>query len=154
MERYLEKLKTFIQIGKIIAPLSTCKRLQVGSIIFPTDCSMIYAIGYNGQPRQMPNDGCSKEAGNCGCVHAEVNAVIKFDNNFAKSSLLYTTTLPCLACARMILNCTSIVGVIWSQDYRDHSGPELLIQYNIPTIYEHDLKHDNIEILKHWKSLC
>ena len=155
MERYLEKLKMFMQIGKSLESLSVFKRLQVGSIIFPTDCSAIYSIGYNGPSKHLQNDSCTGEQGRCGCVHAELNAVVKFNNDFAKPSLLYTTKSPCEACARVILNCSNIVGVIWSEEYRSLDGVNLLKECKLDIVDELNLRIETqVVLLRHWKSLC
>ena len=152
MDRYIKKLKTFIKIGKALESLSTCKRLQVGCIIFPVDCSAIYSIGYNGPSKLRNNDSCTSEQGNCGCVHAEINALVKFNNDFVKSSLLYTTKSPCIDCARLILNCTSIKGVIWSEEYRSLEGVHQLKDVGLDVINEFDLNIDKSLIaLRRWK---
>lgn len=155
MKRYLQKLKTFMQMGKLLESLSACKRLQVGSIIFPTDCSAVYSIGYNGPSKHLQNSSCSGIQGQCGCVHAELNAVIKFNNDFAKPSILYTTKSPCEVCARVILNCSSIVGVIWSEEYRSLSGVSLLDECEFDIVDELNLRVEtHASLLRHWKSLC
>lgn len=154
MERYLRKLRTFIQMGKSLAPLSTCKRLQVGVVIFPVDCSAIYAVGYNGPSRGLPNDTCTDETGHCGCAHAEGNALVKFNDNVAKPSIMYSTQSPCLYCAALILNCKNVVGLIWTETFRDNSGLQLILKStNIRPVQECYLK-DFIATLKYWKSLC
>ena len=126
MERYIRKIQALCSIGDELANLSTCKRLQVGAIIFPCDCSSIYSIGYNGPPCGISNAACTEKEGDCGCVHAETNAVIKFHHYNAKPSLLFSTRLPCPRCIGHILNCRSIVGVIWDKVYRDSKGLDLL----------------------------
>ena len=153
MERYKTKIQTFIMMGKLLVSLSTCKRLQVAAIIFPTDCSSVYAIGYNGPSRGLPNDSCRNVEGRCGCVHAEANAIAKFNNDITKPSLLYSTYMPCLACAGLILNCTSIKGVIWSGEYRDSTGIDLIISTDMKVVAECGLSIANKQ-LEYWKSLC
>lgn len=153
MNRYTKKIKTFMMMGKLLASLSTCKRLQVAAIIFPTDCSSVYAIGYNGPSRGLLNDSCRNIEGKCGCVHAEVNAIAKFNNDIAKPSLLYTTHTPCLPCAGLILNCTNIRGVIWSGKYRDTEGVDLIISTGMDVVAEHDLNFADRQ-LKCWKESC
>lgn len=153
MERYVKKIRALCSVGERLAELSTCKRLRIGAIIFPVDCSAIYSIGYNGPSRGLPNDSCTGETGHCGCVHAEANAVVKFNNDVAKPSILYSTRLPCERCAALVLNCTNIVGVIWKELYRDDSGHKLLLTGGLNVV-----KLDNIEncpvILKCWKESC
>ena len=154
MERYLRKIRALCSLGEPLAKLSTCKRLQVGAIIFPVDCSAVYAIGYNGPSRGLPNDSCDEEAvGHCGCVHAEANAVVKFNNDAAKPSLLYSTHLPCLACSAMILNCTNVVGVVWGELYRDDAGHKLLLTGNLNVVKLEDLEICPT-IVECWRMTC
>ncbi len=152
MNRYTEKIEIFIMMGKLLVSLSTCKRLQVATIIFPTDCSSVYAIGYNGPSRGLPNDSCSNVKGKCGCVHAEINAIAKFNNDIAKPSLLYCTHTPCRPCASLILNCATIKGVIWSGEYRDSEGIDLIRSTDMPTVAERGLNFAD-EQLEYWKAL-
>lgn len=153
MNRYLKKLNTFIEMGKLLVPLSTCKRLQVSAIIFPTDCSAIYSIGYNGPSRGLSNDHCTGEIGRCGCVHAEANAIAKFNNNVAKPSIMFVTTTPCLSCAGLILNCTNIQGVIYEENYRVQEG-WLLLQAAKMRVSEVKNLEFLSKMLEYWKSLC
>ena len=153
MDRYVEKIKTFIMMGKLLVSLSTCKRLQVAAIIFPVDCSALYAIGYNGPSRGLPNDSCRNIEGRCGCAHAEANAIAKFNNDIAKPSLLYSTHTPCLFCASLILNCTNIKGVLWSGEYRDAEGIDLIISTGMDVVAERGLNLADRQ-LKCWKESC
>ena len=153
MERYIKKIRAICSIGNELAKLSTCKRLQVGAIIFPTDCSAIYAIGYNGPARGLPNDSCTEEEGHCVCVHAEANAIIKFQDLSSKPSLLFSTRLPCPQCVSFILNCPSIIGVIWDKLYRDSKGFDLLNQTDIGFAQLERLE-DLPVTLKYWKKQC
>lgn len=152
MDRYIEKIKTFTMMGKLLVSLSTCKRLQVAAIIFPTDCSSVCAIGYNGPSRGLPNDSCRNIEGRCGCVHAEANAIAKFNNDISKPSLLYSTHMPCLSCAGLILNCTNIKGVIWSGEYRNTEGIDLITSAGMQVVAERGLNFAD-EQFKYWKSL-
>ena len=153
MERYLKKIRALTSIGQSLAELSTCKRLRVGAIIFPVDCSAIYAIGYNGPSRGLPNDSCTNEIGDCGCVHAEANAVVKFNNDLAKPSILYSTFLPCKECAALILNCTNIVGVVWDELYRDDAGHKLLLSGGLNVVKREDLEICPT-IVECWRMTC
>ena len=66
----------YMDFAKAIAHRSTCKRLQVGTVITSTDFRKVLAVGYNGNAAGLPN-GCDRdEVGNCGCLHSEENAAI------------------------------------------------------------------------------
>jgi dCMP deaminase len=152
-DRDLIKVLKFVAMGKLLAPLSTCKRLQVASIIFPFDCSGVYAVGYNGPARGRPNDSCTGEEGCCTCVHAEVNAIAKILPIQPKPSILYTTHRPCLTCAGLILNCKAIKVIVFSKIYGTSEGIDLIRATGTPIIYE-DRLHEHIKELKYWKKLC
>lgn len=120
INRYIAKLQRFIRFGDSIAGLSTCKRAKVGAVVFPCDCTAVYAIGYNGPVRGSDNDSCRDGEGNCGCAHAEGNAIAKL--SAIKPSLIYCSTSPCEFCANMIINSCTIVGCICGSIYRDKTG--------------------------------
>jgi dCMP deaminase len=48
---------------------------------------------------------------------------------------IYVTTSPCITCAKLIAN-TSCKEVIYSEEYSDTSGIDMLKKLNIKTIYE------------------
>lgn len=124
---------TFMQIAQVLAWRSTCSRAAVGAIVVSSDGLQILGIGYNGSPRGTPH--CSESAvlsalpGACGCIHAELNAILKAPGT-TPGLTLYTTTMPCLSCARLILN-TGIVRVVASFPYRDDAGWRLLTERGI-----------------------
>ena len=129
--RYKEKISTFMRFADDLSKLSTCKRpdRKTGCIIFPGDCSQIYSIGYNGPARGLPNDSCSGEPGNCGCAHAEANAVTKLGD--VKGAMLYTTRVPCKICAGIIINSNKISTVIVGADHYPANGLFMLAQADI-----------------------
>lgn len=155
MERYIHKLQTFVNIGRLLANLSTCKRKKVSAVIFPTDCSRIYAIGYNGPSRGLPNDACTDAEGKCGCVHAEANALIKFDDGVARPSIMYVSIEPCQQCASMILNCNSVVGILFDEQYRERVGVDTIARAKrIDVLSTNSLQLDAARrILERWKSM-
>lgn len=114
------------------AELSHCSRGKVGVVITPTDLSNIVAIGYNGNHRGGKN-GCDRpdEKGNCGCLHAEDNALIKAPYGNVPL-VLFTTTAPCVTCAKRILN-SDVVQVVYSEDYHS-DGIKLLTTHGITAI--------------------
>lgn len=140
-------------MGDELSKLSTCKRLQVGAIVFPVDCSAIYSIGYNGPSKGLPNDSCTGKEGDCGCVHAETNAALKFNNDVSKPSILFSTRLPCPRCAALILNCSNIIGVIWKDIYRDDAGFKLLTDGGLNIVKLESLEKC-LAIVECWRMTC
>ena len=122
MSRTEQKRSVFVDFAKGLASLSTCQRRQVGCII--TDLNEVYAIGYNGPPRGLAN-ACVGDAGLCGCVHAEANAIAKLSSREA-SLWLHSTLSPCVQCAGLIINRGNIKTVTYSELYRDSKGLQLL----------------------------
>lgn len=127
MTRIEQKRSVFVDFAKGLASLSTCQRRQVGCII--TDLNEVYAIGFNGPPRGMANT-CAGPAGQCGCVHAEANAIAKLSSK-EPGLWLHSTLSPCVQCAGLIINRGNIKTVTYSEQYRDHAGLALLMKAGI-----------------------
>jgi len=108
-----------------LARRSTCRRLQVGCVIVSKDFQRVLAIGYNGNYAGGPNDCDSDEAGNCGCLHGEDNAVTKCADVHSPK-IVFTTHQPCKICAKRIVNLGKVVKVIYREPYRLIEGVEIL----------------------------
>jgi len=147
MERATTKWATFLDIAENLALLSTCHRASVGCIIVPDDWSAIHAIGYNGQPRGTVNDACSDTTGQCGCIHAEANAIAKLDTPRVGLTLI-TTVSPCLNCAGLIVNCGKIASVVFIDKYREFEGPQKVLHRAGVTcaqqLYDKDKRHADL----------
>ena len=70
---------------------------------------------------------CHKEITKREVLHAESNALMKLAKSTmsCKDSILYTTTLPCFDCAKLIIQ-AGVKEVFYCEDYRDMSGIKLL----------------------------
>lgn len=102
---------------------STCKRLNVGSLLTDEKMNQIYSFGYNGNYAGGPNECDSDEPGNCGCVHSEVNCLIKVRPD--KATVMFITDSPCKACAKLIVN-AGIKKIYYHREYRNPDGLNLL----------------------------
>jgi len=111
----------FLRFARDVAQLSTCKRAKVGAVLVTGD--QIVSYGYNGAPRGEPH--CIDP---CQCVHAEANALIK---SISLNMTLYSTTVPCLRCAQLIVN-SNIQRVLAVHAYRCGDGLDLLKRADIP----------------------
>lgn len=120
----------WMDFAHTISKRSIDPRFQVGSVIVTEDNSQVLAVGYNGDHRGGPNEVESVEPGMSGLLHAEVNCLIKCDFNHPKKKKMYLTLSPCKMCANAIIN-GGITEVIYSEEYRDRSGIELLISSGI-----------------------
>ena len=116
----------YLELAKTLAERSSCDRLQVGTVITSTDYRKVLAVGYNGNASGLKN-GCDRtEAGNCGCLHSEENAVINCDSPRFIEKIVFVTHLPCVQCAKRLINLGSVKKVYYGQDYRIRDSIELL----------------------------
>jgi dCMP deaminase len=87
--------------------------------------------GYNGNAKGLPNDCDSETPGSCGCVHAELNAIIKCREPAETPKVVLCTNLPCVMCSKAIINLGGVVRVLYAQDYRIRDGLERLKKVGI-----------------------
>lgn len=113
-----------------ISKRSIDPRFKVGAVIVTEDNTQVLSIGYNGDQAGGSNEVESLEPGQSGCIHAEINALIKLDYNNPKKKKMYVTLSPCKMCAKAIIN-ANINEVIYLEKYRDESGILLLVDSNI-----------------------
>lgn len=113
-----------MQFAVNIAERSTCSRAKVGTVITSPDMTEIWSYGYNGNYAGGPNE-CDhpEEEGDCGCIHAEINAIIKCNK---KQGLIFSTVAPCLKCAKIIINSGKAKTLFFLEYYRDNGGWKLL----------------------------
>lgn len=127
----LSREETYIRIAEIASKRSTCRRLQVGAVIVDSLHPGTIRFGYNGNYSGGPNQCDSSEAGNCGCLHAEINALIKP----GYGTEMFVTVSPCMNCAKAIIN-SGIEKVYFREEYRDKAGIELLKSAGIKVIHK------------------
>ena len=129
-------IDAFMDTADRFAQLSSSRRLHVGAVVVKDN--RIISIGYNGTPAGWDNN-CENELkwpnGDVQfletkpeVLHAEANAITKV----AKSSEscynadIYTTTAPCLECAKLIYQ-SGIKKVYWRTPHlRSTDGLEFL----------------------------
>ena len=138
-----DKDQYFLKIAQLVATRSTCPRRSVGCVITNSH-GHIKATGYNGVPAGFPHcihTPCGGQDANtgtklnsCMATHAEQNALLQCDNTM-EIDTIYLTTSPCITCAKLIAN-TSCKRVIYSEQYTDTSGIDMLIKLGIRTKYE------------------
>ncbi|QGG47098.1 cytidine deaminase [Heliorestis convoluta] len=135
----------FMEIAHLVAQRSTCVRRKVGAII--TKDQRILATGYNGAPRKLPHCqdiGCLRNQQNipsgerhelCRAVHAEQNALLQAAAYGVpiQGGTLYSTTQPCVLCARMIIN-AQLTRIIYQGSYPDTLALTMLEEAGIELI--------------------
>lgn len=137
----------YMNLALMLALRSTCSRLHVGCVVVSGDNQRVLAIGYNGSYRGGPNGCDSTEPGNCGCLHAEDNSLIKMNYNDPAEKKLYTTTMPCAYCAKRIVN-AGIGEVIYLHAYRKTEGIEILSAAGVKV---RQIPLGDVQIQQDWK---
>jgi len=121
----------YLQMAKIWADNSYCKRRQVGALIVKE--RMIISDGYNGTPSGFENI-CEDENNKTKpyVLHAEANAITKVakSNNSSEGATLYVTSSPCMECSKLIIQ-AGIKRVVFSEAYRLEDGLDLLSKAGI-----------------------
>ena len=132
-----------MKIAALVATRATCPRRAVGCVIVDKHYH-IRSTGYNGVPKGFPHcidTPCGAESSasgtnlfGCMATHAEQNALLQCGNTM-EIHTLYCTTSPCSTCAKLIAN-TSCEVVVYSEEYSDTSGIQILNALGIKTIHE------------------
>lgn len=119
----------------MLASRSTCERLQVGCVITTTDYRRVLGSGYNGNASGLSNSCDQNTPGNCGCIHAEQNAIINCYDGRLEEKNVFITHLPCVMCAKSIINLGNVKNVIYDELYRIKDSIEILHAANIQVIH-------------------
>jgi len=132
----------FMKIAELVKERSTCLRRQVGALLVKDN--RILTTGYNGAPpgaKHCEEIGCLREtlgipSGErhelCRALHAEQNAVIqaaKYGISI-EGSTIYTTTYPCVICAKIII-ASGIKRIVYKGGYPDELSKAFLEQSGI-----------------------
>lgn len=127
----------FMDMAKLAARRSSCLRRAVGAVLVK-DRRML-ATGYNGVPSGVTHcdvTGCLRDRLNvpsgerhelCRGLHAEQNAIIQaaFHGVSIRDAVLYCTNLPCIICAKMLIN-AGVRRVVYLEGYSDTLTLEML----------------------------
>lgn len=120
-----------MQVTKVIAEFSTCKKRKVGAIILSED--RIIATGYNGTFSKSCNT-CEDSDGNTfpETIHAEANAILFAAKNgiAVNGCIMLSTCMPCLDCAKMIVQ-SGIREIYYLEEYAVKTGLKCLIRNGI-----------------------
>lgn len=123
------------ETAALVSGRSTCKRLRVGCVIVSEDNRRVLSLGYNGNASGLPNQCDSTEAGACGCLHGEANAIVNCAAPREVPKVVYVTDSPCKMCAKMLVNLGGVQRVVFGRKYRIEDGLRVLEQVQIP--WEH-----------------
>ncbi|MGD2134635.1 MAG: deaminase [Gemmatimonadales bacterium] len=125
--------EVYMRMAEELAKRSTCARLQVGTVITDAVLENVVAIGYNGNAKGLPNKCDSAVPGNCGCIHSEVNALVKAPGGM-RDKVVFVTDSPCVMCAKLMIN-SGVTHVFYRRAYRDPSGVELLESVGVTPVH-------------------
>ena len=132
----------FMQMARLTATRSSCHRRAVGAVIVRD--RHVLATGYNGNPagfKHCAETGCIREMLNvpsgahhelCTGLHAEQNAILQAAKvgTSIDGSILYTTTFPCVTCAKMLLN-VGVREIVYEEGYPDELGRWMLARSSV-----------------------
>jgi dCMP deaminase len=107
----------------------------------------LLATGYNGVPSGVTHcevTGCLRERLNvpsgerhelCRGLHAEQNAIIQaaFHGVSIRDAVLYCTNLPCIICAKMLIN-AGVRRVVYIEGYSDPLTSEMLSEVGMELV--------------------
>ena len=120
-----DRIAVFANFVRDLSGLSKCEERKVAAIITDRELTQIYSIGLNGGPKGLVDCMC-KIDGKYGCVHAEINALIKCRSD-APGKVMFVSLSPCKQCAAAIINAPGgFSTVYYLQQWKDTTGIELL----------------------------
>ncbi len=125
--------EVYMRMAEELAKRSTCARLQVGTVVTDPLLENVVAIGYNGNARGFPNQCDSDEAGRCGCIHSEMNALVKSPGQLA-DKVAFVTASPCTMCAKLIVQ-AKVSHVFYRERYRLPTGLEVLERGGVAVVH-------------------
>ncbi len=129
-----DRITVFANFVKDLSALSKCEERKVAAIITDRELTQIYSIGLNGGPKGLVDCMCRID-GKYGCVHAEINALIKCRSD-APGKVMFVTLSPCKQCAAAIINAPGgFSTVYYIEQWKDTTGIELLKKAGIRCIH-------------------
>lgn len=125
--------EVYMRMAEELAKRSTCARLQVGTVITDAHLENVVAIGYNGNARGFPNRCDSDEAGRCGCIHSEMNALVKSPGHL-RGKVAFVTASPCVMCAKLMIQ-AHVSHLFFRERYRVVAGLHVLEQASVEVVH-------------------
>jgi dCMP deaminase len=134
--------EVYMRMAEELAKRSTCARLKVGTVITDKSLQNVVSIGYNGNARGFPNECDTTEAGKCGCIHSEMNALVKAPGQMPEK-VAFVTASPCVMCAKLVVQ-SNVTHLFYRERYRVPSGLEILEKGGVHAVHYHRWKD-------HWR---
>ena len=131
-----------MDMAKLASRRSSCLRRAVGAVLVRE--RRLLATGYNGVPSGVSHcevTGCLRDELNvpsgerhelCRGLHAEQNAIIQaaLHGVSTRGAILYCTNLPCIICAKMLIN-SGVRRVVYLDGYCDPLTEEMLAEVGV-----------------------
>lgn len=128
MEARIRVFKHFIQD---LSMLSKCTERKVAAIITDNNLTQVYSIGINGGPKWQDDCLCITH-GKYGCLHAEINCLIKCVHN-SPYDCIFVTLAPCKQCATAIIN-RGFSKLYYCEDWKESDGLRMISNAGIEVI--------------------
>ncbi len=125
--------EVYMRMAEELAKRSTCSRLRVGTVITSATLEHVVSIGYNGNARGFPNRCDSAEVGKCGCIHSEMNALVKSPGEL-RDKVAFVTASPCVMCAKLMVQ-ANVSHLFFREAYRLPAGLEVLEQAGVVVVH-------------------
>jgi len=125
--------EVYMRMAEELAKRSTCRRLAVGTVITDFHLENVVGIGYNGNVRGFPNDCDSPTPGACGCIHSEMNALVKAPGHL-RDKVMFVTASPCPMCAKLVVQ-ARVRYVYFRERYRRSEGLDILRRAGVAAIH-------------------
>lgn len=128
------RIELFARFARDLAKLSKCTERKVAAVITDSELSQVYSIGVNGGPKKLMDCMC-KLGSKYGCVHAEINALVKCVSS-EPDKVMFVTLSPCVACAAAIINAPGgFSTVYYLEEWKDLAGIHLLESAGIKVVH-------------------
>ncbi len=134
--------EVYMRMAEELAKRSTCRRLSVGTVVADPTLQNVVAIGYNGNARRFPNECDSSTPGACGCIHSEMNALVKAPGAMT-DKVVFATASPCVMCAKLMIQ-ANVSHFYYRVPYRNPEGLDVLERGGIVAV-QYDRWRD------HWR---
>ena len=135
----------FMDMAMLAARRSSCLRRAVGAVLVKD--RRLLATGYNGVPSGVTHcevTGCLREkldvpSGErhelCRGLHAEQNAIIQaaLHGVSTRDAVLYCTNLPCIICAKMLIN-SGVRRIVYLDGYCDSLTEQMLAEVGVELV--------------------
>lgn len=128
----LPLFEVYMRMAEELAKRSTCRRLSVGTVITDGLLENVLAIGYNGNVRGFPNDCDSPTPGQCGCIHSEMNALVKAPGQ-VRDKVAFVTASPCVMCAKLMVQ-ANVGYLFYRTSYRSDEGLQVLQEARVVAV--------------------